>query len=169
QVHVWHDSGTLRRHAIAATPDCSICHAQLGTWLLERVQPAAALNQFEACVALRPDRLRVRIPMGDALVALGRDVEAIEQYRRVLERYPDLLPTRLSLAGALVRTGRLAEAAARLIEAPRFGPPEDVADYLRRALAREPGAAIVQVGLIHSYIALRRLDLAREQYVALMA
>src|SRR5262249_21966789 len=61
QARTWRDSETLWRHALSVEPTCSICHAQLAGWLLQQKRPGEALAHYEACLALRPDRVRMRI------------------------------------------------------------------------------------------------------------
>ena len=86
QMAVWHDPATLWGDAIAVEPECSVCHAKLGELLLARGAPEAALAHFRRTVELRPDRVRVRIPMAEALVQVGRLDEAVTELRRVLDR-----------------------------------------------------------------------------------
>jgi protein O-mannosyl-transferase len=167
QIAVWRDPGTLWEYAIGLGADCSICHAQLGSYYLERGAPQAALAQFGRTVALRPDRVRVRIPMAEALVRVGRLDDAVVELRRVLERYPELLPSRLLLAATLVRLGRPEEAAAELRGATKAASASEVATYLERARAREPDSAVVRAGLVYAYLALDRPDLARAEREAL--
>ncbi|HEY7138930.1 MAG TPA: tetratricopeptide repeat protein [Methylomirabilota bacterium] len=167
QIAVWRDTGTLWRHAIAIEPDCSVCHSQLGSYLLARGAPQAALAHFERTVVLRPDRVRVRIPMAEALVEVGRLDEAVTELGRVLDRYPAYLPSRILLAETLVRLGRVEEAAAELRGAVGAGSPEEVATYLRERLAREPGSTVAHAGLVYAYLALERPDLARAEHDAL--
>jgi hypothetical protein len=54
-IPAWRDSETLWRHAIARDPGCYACHHNLGTTLLRDGQRAAAIEQLERAVALRPD------------------------------------------------------------------------------------------------------------------
>jgi Flp pilus assembly protein TadD len=167
QIAVWRDPGTLWVHAISLDTDCSLCHAQLGIYLLERGSPQAALAQFDRTVALRPDRVRVRIPMAEALVQVGRLDEAVVELRRVLARYPELLPSRLLLAETLVRLGRPEEAATELRGATKAASPSDVAAYLENTRGRKPDSAVVRAGLVYAYLALDRPDLARTEREAL--
>jgi tetratricopeptide (TPR) repeat protein len=163
QVGIWRDAGTLWGHAVVATPDCSICHAQLGSWLLGRGAPAAALAHFRAAVALRPDRVRLLEPMGHTLLQLGQAEEAVPLFRRFLARYPDVLPARLGLATALADLGRAGEAVAELRAGVRQGPLDDEVAYLRRAIEREPARPILRAALGEAYRTLGREELAREQ------
>jgi len=167
QVRVWHDPGSLWSHAVAVTPECSICHAQLGTWLLGRGDATGALRHYEVTVALRPDRVRMLEPMGHAYLRLGRPAEAIPPLTRFLARYPDVLPARLALATALVDLGRAGDAAAELRHGVRQGSMDDALAYLRWAVEREPARPILRAALGEAYRAGGRADLAREQDDAL--
>ena len=167
QIAVWQDPVALWTYAVAVEPDCSICHAQLGTTLLGQGAPEAALAHFERTLVLRPDRVRVRIPMAEALVQVGRLDEAVAELRRVLDRYPAFLPGRLLLAETLVRLGRPDQAAAELREAAKAVDPGEAVTYLARMRAREPNSAVVRAGLVYAYLALDRPDLARAEREAL--
>ena len=167
QIGIWHDPGALWEYAISLGNDCSLCHAQLGSYLLDRGAPQAALAQFSRAVALRPERVRVRIPMAEALVRVSRLDEAVAELRRVLDRYPDHLPSRLLLAETLVRLGRPDEAAAELRAAAKAMDPGEAVTYLLRLRAQEPDSAIVRAGLVYAYLALDRPDLARAEREAL--
>jgi hypothetical protein len=169
QVSVWRDSGTLWRHAIAATPDCSLCYGQLATWHLEHGDAAGALAYFERAVTLRPDRTRMRAGLGEAFFALGRLPEAIPQYRLFLAQQPGALSIRLHLAQALVGIGRPREAVTELSRAMSHHGPAEVAAYYRRAVAARPDAPLPRAGLVQAYRALGRTELAREQYALLEA
>lgn len=167
QIAVWQDPGTLWKHAIAVAPDCSICHAQLGTYLLGLGAPQAALIHFRTTVALRPDRVSVRIPMVEALVQVGQLEAAVVELRLVLDRYPELLPSRLLLAEALVRLGRPEEAATELRGALSAASPGELASYLERTAVRRPDSAVIRAALVYAYLALDRPDLAGAEREAL--
>jgi protein O-mannosyl-transferase len=162
QVGVWRDSGTLWRHAIAVTPDCSLCYGQLATWHLKRGDATAALAAFEHALTLRPDRMRMRAGAGQALVALGRVPEAIPQYRLFLAQNPGAFTVRLALAEALLGIGRPREAVIELGRAMQYHGPGEVVAYYRRAVATRPDASLPRAGLIQAYGALGLAELARE-------
>lgn len=169
QVPVWRDSERLWRHAVAVGPRCSVCRINLGTWLYRHDAFEAARQQYEAALALRPDKVGVHEYAGMALARLGRFPEAISHFEVILDRYPASLDARLHHAAALMGLGRLGEAIEDLREIQRFHPPAAAAEYFERAAAAEPDGAIPRLGLFQAYVALGRPEQARTQHAALAA
>jgi tetratricopeptide (TPR) repeat protein len=167
QVGIWRDTERLWAHAAVVTPDCAICHVNVGHALLERGRPRDALLHFARATALRPDRLGPYRSMGLALVELGRVDEALLWYERGLRLRPESLGIRVSLATALVRSGRLAEAVARLDEARRYHRPDELVRYFGAAVSARPGLPVNRLGLLQAYLALGERGRAREEYEAL--
>jgi tetratricopeptide (TPR) repeat protein len=73
-----------------------------------------AIEAYEDCLALQPNRIDARSNLGAAFVRLGRYEPAIEQYRKALALAPDDVTVSFNLALALYKGARTAEAAAQL-------------------------------------------------------
>jgi tetratricopeptide (TPR) repeat protein len=169
QAGVWHDSERLWRHAVAVTPDCSVCHAQLGNQALRRGDPATALAHYRRADALRPDRMRMRAGMGEALLRLGQVSEAADQFRRFLVQNPSALPARINWASALLTLGRPREAAEALAGALEAAPAADLARAFGDLARRHPDAAIPVLGLVQAHAALGQREAARAAHARLRA
>jgi hypothetical protein len=164
QSHVWHDSEHLWKHAVAATPECTVCRVNLGNWFQQHGQLEAARKEFETVLALRPDRVAIHANLAWTLTRLGLFTEAAEHYRVVLAHQPEALPVRSNLAIALQAAGQPGEAAHVLYGALEIGRPEAVAAFFREAASARPGEAVLRLGLVQAYLALGRPDLARPEY-----
>ena len=167
QAGVWHDSERLWRHAVAATPDCSVCFAQLGNQALRRGDAATALAHYRRADTLRPDRMRMRAGMGEALLRLGRLQEAADQFRRFLVQNPSALPARINLASTLLSLGRPGEAAEALAGALQAAPAGDLARAFGDLARRYPDAAIPALGLVQAHAALGQREAARAAHAHL--
>jgi len=168
QTHIWHDSERLWRHAVAVTPECTLCRINLGN-LLQPRQPEAALEQFQAVLALRPDRVGIRANLAWTLTRLGRYAEAADQYRLLLAHEPGSLPVRSNLAVALLGAGRPSESVELLRGAVAQGGAERMAAFFRESATVRPTEPIPRLGLVQAYLALGQLDQARREYQELSA
>jgi tetratricopeptide (TPR) repeat protein len=76
----------------------------------------AAIREYEACIAVDPNRAEARSNLGAVLVKLGRYQEAIDQYRAALKvAAAEIAPRlRFNLALAYYKSFQLAEAASEL-------------------------------------------------------
>src|SRR5437660_3640134 len=77
QVQVWRDTESLWMQATSATPECSICHNNYGTVLVNRsaVRPwerFLAIEQFQQALMLKPERDNPYGGLGVALIGLRR-------------------------------------------------------------------------------------------------
>lgn len=169
QAGVWHDSERLWRHAVAMTPDCSVCFAQLGNQALRRGDPATAVAYYRRADALRPDRMRMRAGMGEALLRLGRLEEAADQFRRFLIQNPSALPARINWASALLTLGRPGEAATALAGALEAAPAAELLRAFGALARRHPDAAIPALGLVQAHAALGEVEAARAAHARLSA
>ncbi len=167
QVQVWHDTGRLWTHAVAVSPACVRCHANLASWLSGEGRGAEALAHYERALALAPDQVEIRTNLGLLLVRLGRPAEAIPQYERVLARYPDRLPVRVSLGTALVAAGRLREAVTRLGEASRTSTPSALLEYFERLTRTQPTAPVPWLGVFLAAVEAADHERARAAHEAL--
>ena len=89
-------------------------HADLGRLALQAGDSVAAIDHFEAAVALDGENLDVRRALAGALGRSGRFAQAAAQFRAVVERAPDDVESRFGAAMALLLAGREAEARALL-------------------------------------------------------
>jgi tetratricopeptide (TPR) repeat protein len=167
QARTWRDTASLWRQAVRSTPDCAICHVNLGHQLLDAGAPEAALQHFRAAVALRPDRAGTYRSLGRALEALGRPDAAMEAYRHGLARSPQALELRVALAAVLVQAGRLDEAVGVVDDAWRFFEPHGLMRYFEAAARHGPEAPVPRLGLVRAWLALGEPERARTELEAL--
>ncbi len=121
--HAWGDELRLFRHAAASVPRSSRVHMMLAFLLLERGEPAGALEEAEASIALNPWVQGAHVARAKALHALGRSNEEAQASRAAL-------------------------AAARGDEGLRIRPPdEEKVRALRAVLATAPSDAEALHGL----------------------
>jgi Tfp pilus assembly protein PilF len=182
QTQLWHDTGTLWRHALDLDPDCDICHTKIGVVLSNADQHALALPYFKRALALRPERVTPHRNIAHMLVKERRYAEALPHLRVVLARDPTDLKA-FTLMGIVLINLEQADAAlphlrralelrhadivartnlgAALVKLDRL--PEAIDEY-RRAIAFDPAAPPPHFGLARAYLALGRVDLAREEY-----
>lgn len=142
---IWTGSVPLWSDVVARHPSDFLARFNLGSGLLaERNDPAAALRQFEAALALRPDRLEAGVRSGDpylhhyrglALLRLGRRTEAEEDFLAAVRFKGDW-------AEPLLEAGTLAAERGDFAAAERL---------LGRARDLQPGNALVWVNLGEVY------------------
>jgi hypothetical protein len=167
QAEVWRDSESLWRHAVLATPECSLCHVHRGNWLQTHGDLEPAAWHYEQALALRPSRFTVHANLAWTLTKLGRLPDAAAHYRALLAHDPTLLSARSNLAGILLAEGRPSEAIDVLGQATIVSPPDQVIAFYSQALAARPDEASLRLGLLKAYLAVGRPELARQQYQAL--
>lgn len=100
-----------------------------------------AVARYRLAVAFAPDLTDLRARYGFALASAGRKQEALAQLRRAVREDPDLPLARLYLGAVLLKAG---ERDAALVHWRRYlelEPRGDGARLVRRALARDDGAA----------------------------
>lgn len=83
-----------------------------------------AIRDYQAYLALRPERIEARSNLGAALARLGRYGDAIEQYKRALALDGRNQAIRFNLAATYYKTARLVSASKEL-EAVVAAQPED--------------------------------------------
>jgi tetratricopeptide (TPR) repeat protein len=83
-----------------------------------------AIREYEAYLALRPERVDARSNLGAALARLGRYADAIEQYKRALALDGRNQGVRFNLAVAYYKTARIVSASKEL-EAVVAAQPEN--------------------------------------------
>jgi len=116
QTSYWRDSETLWTHALASTEDNYVAHNDLGSFLLRKIEPEAAIAHFQEAVRIKPDYVAalnnlafVLATCPDARLRNGVRAEGLARYANQLEggRNPSVLGT---LAAAFAEQGRFPEA-----------------------------------------------------------
>jgi tetratricopeptide (TPR) repeat protein len=104
----------LMRHRLAVFPDDPSARLNLGTLLLSRSEPAAALPHLQEAVRLAPGMAQGWNNYGAAFQAQGKIEDALASFRRALQVQSEYAPARYNLANALLAQGRIEDAAANL-------------------------------------------------------
>jgi hypothetical protein len=83
QLPVWHDSATLWTSTLAADPNCSVCHYNLGQYFRNQGHAELAVTEFSRAAELRPafrNAAVYRANRGLAYLALGKIDIADEEF-----------------------------------------------------------------------------------------
>lgn len=115
-------------------------HYNQGARLLDQGRPEEALKEFEAALALEPDRDATYALLGNAAAAAGRPEDALRYYRRALEMNPREAAHHNNLGILLARSGELEEALAQFQQALQLDPSRAATYYFNR------GAALLNAG-----------------------
>jgi protein O-mannosyl-transferase len=179
QVQVWRDTETLWRYALESEPDCSICHANFGTYLAAQGHYGLAKTEFERVLALRPDNVKVHEHLGHTLAMLGDFPGAFEHFRLYFERYPNDAHGLNNYGATLLNAGQPGEALVPLQRASKIKPddvlsrvnlgyayanlgrPAEALGPFREALALKWDSPQAWLGLARVYLDLGRPDAAR--------
>lgn len=182
QVQVWRDTDTLWRHALEFSPDCAICHGNLGVILYNKGYAAVAIEHLQRVLTLKPNHVKAHINVGLALAALGRPSESVEHFQLVLEHHPTDVDARTHLGMALVQQGKPEEAVEQLRQAIQLNPihvgahtnlgnalaelgnPGEAIAHYRRAIELKPEFPHPHLGLARAYLALGKTGSAQEEY-----
>jgi protein O-mannosyl-transferase len=133
QVHVWADSTTLWRHALALDARNYYAHHALGCLSSDAGRTDEAVRSFEETIRLAPDYPEGHYNLGLMRMRQGRFDDAIRSYRAALQLDPRLADAHNGLAAALAAEHRFADAIREHREAIRLRP--DSARY-HQALGR---------------------------------
>ena len=106
------DAETAYRQAVAADATNVRAHESLGTLLVRRGSPEAAVEHFGVAVRLEPGSAQAHSDLGVLLSELGRNDRALEHLGRAVELEPGLVEALLTLGNVQTRMGRLDEAEA---------------------------------------------------------
>jgi tetratricopeptide (TPR) repeat protein len=145
QVGYWQDSITLFGHAINVTTGNYVAHNNLGTALAEKGDIEAAMKQFEATLAIRPDDIDAHYNLAKALAKTGRTQEAAEHYNKVLNLKPDAADVFVALALEQTEQGQFEQAAATYRKGLEAAPQDG-------ALHSGLGLVLLQMGRVDEAI-----------------
>ena len=122
QVHVWRDSTTLWRHALAIDSHSSVGQFNLGNVLRDQGKPAEAIERFRQALAVNPAYAEAHYNLGIVLARQGNAAEAIGHYREALRLKPDYPDAHNNWGLALRDQGNTTEAAEHFHHALRVRP-----------------------------------------------
>jgi len=182
QIAHWRDTTTLFRHALTATRDNYVVHANLAAELARLGQTDEALAHFDEALRIKGEFPKARLGLGALLARMGRLDEAIAHYEYALAHRPDSPVAHLNYGLALVALGRGEEALPHYQEALRLDPtyakvhvaqatvleqlgrgPEAIV-HLRQAIAIRPDLAEAHGNLAIALEAAGRPDEALAHY-----
>jgi len=112
QAGVWQDSLTLWRHAIASGHGGYVEHLDYGQALRESGALDAAIGEYRAALAVRPDSGSAWYNLANALKAAGRLADAEQAYRKAIEYLPRKIEAQVNLGNLYYNERRLPEAIA---------------------------------------------------------
>jgi protein O-mannosyl-transferase len=148
QVRVWRDTESLWMNAAMAEPECSICHNNVGAYLVNIGRVGAALEHFNRTLTIRPDRDKAYAGIGLALIKLDRSGDAEGHLKRALAKEPYDATILNNIGIALSRQGKFAQAV----------------PYLRRALVIDPLNVISRSNLGSALAGSGQLDAALREF-----
>jgi Flp pilus assembly protein TadD len=122
QIQIWRDTESLWRYAVEVEPDCSLCHGNVGTLLLERGYHQSAMVEFERVKVLRPESKKVHFYLGFMHVMLGDFSQAVDHFKQYVAQYPNDAEGLNNLGAALVNDGHPGQALEPLERALRLQP-----------------------------------------------
>jgi hypothetical protein len=126
----------LLTHRLEKYPNDFPALLHLGTVLLSRLNPGAALPTLQAAVKADPQSAEAHNFLGSAMASLGRTSEATGQFRLALTLRPDYPNAEFNLGNALFKAGKLDEAIAEYRKILAATPDDDLTkDRLEKALA----------------------------------
>ena len=172
QLRVWENGQRVFEHALAVTEGNYFAHNHLGRTLENRGELAAAEEQYEAAIRIRPSAGELS-NLGNTLAKQGRYPDAVARFEQALAIDPDSADVHSNLGvvyGMMGDVDRARERYRRALElepdwvAPhynlgsllvRYGDPEAGRRHLERALELDPqhvdaannlGVALVALG-----------------------
>jgi len=148
QTQIWRDTESLWRYAVEVEPDCSLCHGNVGTYLLDRGYHQAAMIEFERVKALRPESKKVHFYLGYMYVMRNDFSRAVDNFKLYVGQYPNDAEGLNNLGAALVNDGR----------------PKEALEPLERALRLKPKHAGAHVSLAYAQLDLGNAARARSLF-----
>ena len=129
------------RRAIAAMPEWTEAHINLGTTLYQLGLLQESCDVFSRAVELDPDNALAHFNFGCVVDRLGDSQTAMEQFRAAIERQPHMADAHLNLALVYEKLGRIADSLAHLSRYLRYDPQGNWAPYARKRLEAGRNAA----------------------------
>jgi tetratricopeptide (TPR) repeat protein len=170
------------QQAIAADPENSNAHYDLGLTLMRCVRLGEAIGPLQRAIALKPNFTEAYFSLGEALDTLGREAAAAAALRRATECSPNFTEAHRRLGHVLHRLERFREARecfrrgaaagrnttlGRVCEAyvlAEDGKFVDAVELMRRAWAREPSDHLACATLAYLLANLGDLEAATAQF-----
>jgi tetratricopeptide (TPR) repeat protein len=142
QTQFWRDSETLWRHALAINDRSFFAHHFLGTALLAKGNPRAAIDHFNRSLALNPNYGSARAGLGSAFAERGELENAEEQFRQALLLDPDSMEVHYNLGRVAALRGDAEQAMTHYRRALELNPRDlDTHNNLGLLLAARGDAA----------------------------
>jgi tetratricopeptide (TPR) repeat protein len=129
------------RRAIAAMPEWTEAHINLGTTLYQLGLLQESCDAFSRAVELDPGNALAHFNFGCVVDRLGDSQTAMEQFRAAIERQPHMADAHLNLALVYEKAGRIPDALAHLSRYLRYDPQGNWAPYARKRLEAGRNAA----------------------------
>jgi tetratricopeptide (TPR) repeat protein len=137
QTHIWQNSESLWRHALALDEESSFAHNNLGLALAERGDLMEAVGHFRRALEIDPVSVEAHNSLAIYLAAQGRSEEAIHHLRWALQIDPADANTRNALGNVLADRGEVEEAIENFRKVLETNPESAETHYnLGRALAK---------------------------------
>src|SRR5437868_9763412 len=137
QIHLWRDSFTLFKHALAVTPPNLVIENSLGIALDDSGRYDEAAAHFEKALHVQRDHYEVLVNMGITRYQQDRLPEAIEYYQAAIRSQPDAPEAHAQLALALWKQNRNEAAYDEVRRASQLAPKDaNIRNYLGIALGR---------------------------------
>ena len=175
QTHVWHDSETLFRRAVAVAPRSIVSHHNLAAVLAADSRTGEAVEEYRRALTIRdyPDG---HVALADLLSRESKFAEAMYHDREAIRLDPSLLPPRQHLALLLIREQRLNEAIEQYLETLKIEPAfaeghnnlglilassgrlDDAIAHYREAITLKPDFALAYANLGDALAAQGKID-----------
>jgi Flp pilus assembly protein TadD, contains TPR repeats len=137
QIHLWSDSFTLFKHALAVTPPNLIIENSLGIAMDNSGRYDEAAAHFEKALHVQRDHYEVLVNMGLTRYYQGRLPEAIEYYQAAIRSRPGEPRAHAQLGLALWKQNHDAAAYDEMRRASQLAPKDaNIRNYLGIALGR---------------------------------
>jgi Flp pilus assembly protein TadD len=137
RIHLWSDSFTLFKHALAVTPPNLIIENSLGIAMDNSGRYDEAAAHFEKALQVQRDHYEVLVNIGVTRYHQGQLPEAIEYYQAAIRSQPDAPEAHAQLALALWKQNRNEAAYDEVHRASQLAPKDaNIRNYLGIALGR---------------------------------
>lgn len=137
QTHIWHDSESLWRHALAVDEKSSIAHNNLGLVLADHSRLEEAINEFRRALEIDPLFVEGHTNLGNFLAQRGSPEEAISHLRQALTIDPAFANAHNTLGNILADRGESDRAIEHFRQALQTNPQSAMTYYnLGRVLAK---------------------------------